>query len=285
VASHDDAESPLIVVENHSPNCTTTTIVSTNPTDDHPLDEFADFSNINFEEIDKSVAEQRAMTQSVLPLQQHPVVTSLYDNRFSGSNTNHLDFGPLSRNEKLSATALVQNPQSVSDISTFHNLNHLSYTRYRVITVEEDIETFTKTLVVAYWSSNMLSNTKKEVKDSTSTDSDQDFDNSKSNFNDEQHYSVAGVIHLRGEWYHTRIQENDDINLCSLLGQFRTDPLALPIILHTCPPHGSINDDLVLIVHPDLLLTPTTISETVSCTRRAILKTWLGSTPFTCKYL
>ena len=62
----------------------------------------------------------------------------------------------------------------------------------------------------------------------------------------------------------------------------RTLVVALPLLLHTCPPPGSDpDDDLVLIVHPDLLLTRTAISETVSCPRRAILSNRLGSTGMT----
>jgi hypothetical protein len=96
-------------------------------------------------------------------------------------------------------------------------------------------------------------------------------------------WSIDGVLHLRGEWYHTRVDEGDTIHICSLRGTCRTDSSALPLILHTNPPSGSDNDDLILIVHPDMLLTPTGISETVSCTRRAILKLRLGSSGLTCK--
>ena len=57
----------------------------------------------------------------------------------------------------------------------------------------------------------------------------------------------------------------------------------LPLLMHTTPPASSVADDLVIVVHPEVLFTPTTISETVTCTRRAVLKNRLGSTGLSCK--
>ena len=94
-----------------------------------------------------------------------------------------------------------------------------------------------------------------------------------------------GTVLLRGEWYYTPVAAGNLIHICSLEGRYRTDILPLVLQTRCCTTlqHDDDDDDLVLIVHPDLLLTPTTISETVSCTRRAILKNRLGSTGLTGK--
>lgn len=84
----------------------------------------------------------------------------------------------------------------------------------------------------------------------------------------------AGVIQLRGEWFHTALEPGTVVHVCSLLGETMVD--VLPLLLDT-----SNDDDVVLVVHPDLLLTPTTISDSVQCLRRAVLKNQLGSSGFT----
>jgi len=44
-----------------------------------------------------------------------------------------------------------------------------------------------------------------------------------------------------------------------------------------------VEDDLVLVMHPQLLMTPSSISEAVGCSRRAVIKSRLGSTGMTSK--
>jgi DNA replication factor Dna2 len=156
--------------------------------------------------------------------------------------------------------------------------SYLTFSRYKILQLHEDTSTFTKTATLARWTLEML----KEEEQVTRTmhhPSDP-----KRPFHDDlppKQWTRAGAIHLRGEWYHTPLQEGVIIHIVSLTGNFQTD--TLPLTLHTCPPSGSdTEDDLVLVVHPDLLLTPTIISETVSCTRRAILKSRLGTTGLTC---
>ena len=132
---------------------------------------------------------------------------------------------------------------------------YLCFDRYKVVAVSEDLTTYTRTLRVAHWSSVV-------------TSSGADAGSMKAD----------GCIHLRGEWYHTECEPDDTLHLCSLSGRYRTEPSALPVVLHTAPPQGSdADDDLVLVLHPDTLLTPTNISETVTCMRRAVLKMRLGS--------
>ena len=92
-------------------------------------------------------------------------------------------------------------------------------------------------------------------------------------------YSIDGCIHLRGEWYHTQCHVRDVIHLCSISGKYVTDSTALPVILHSHPPEGSdMQDDLVLVIHPDVLISPTLVSEAVRCPRLAVLQSRLGST-------
>jgi hypothetical protein len=169
------------------------------------------------------------------------------------------------------ALAPVCNPR-VS--STSADLLYLAFSRYKVIRVDLDDSTYTKTLAVAAWQTTMLKEDDPKAIHRSDT---------LGRTQRRTTWSIDGVLHLRGEWYHTRVDEGDTIHVCSLRGTCRTDSSALPLILHTNPPAGSDNDDLILIVHPDMLLTPTGISETVSCTRRAILKLRLGSSGLTCK--
>jgi DNA replication factor Dna2 len=133
---------------------------------------------------------------------------------------------------------------------------------------------FTQTLTLAAWTKDMLENEKQMAHDLHHL-------HSSNGFSKRRNVQIvpAGVVHLREEWYHTRLAEDDTVHIVSLTGRCRTD--SLPLELYSYPPPGGVEDDLVLIVHPDMLLTPTVISEAVSCTRRATLKTRLGSTGLT----
>ena len=79
-------------------------------------------------------------------------------------------------------------------------------------------------------------------------------------------------------------QVGDVIHLCSLSGNYITDASALPILLHSHPPANSdLDDDLVLVLHPDELISPTLVSEAVKCPRLAVLQSRLGSTGLSSK--
>ena len=127
----------------------------------------------------------------------------------------------------------------------------VSCTRYRICDVVDDTNSYTKALSVALW------------KDSINLSS--------------KNVKAVGNINLCGEWYHTRCEVGDVMHLCSLSGRHNTEPSALPLTLQT----AEKGDDLIMILHPDQLVTPTTISETVDCLRRAILKTRYGSSGLT----
>jgi hypothetical protein len=162
------------------------------------------------------------------------------------------------------------------------------------VDVVDDTASYTKTLSVAPWTDAMRKEQELEkdfhrnceVAESSdihpqgSTSSSSSW---KSGHPDQKYYKPDGLLHLRGEWYHTPVSHGDVVHLCSVSGRFRTDVQALPIVLHNPAPPGSDNDDLVLVIHPDILMTPTTISETVTCSRRAVLKSRIGSTGLSSK--
>ena len=156
----------------------------------------------------------------------------------------------------------------------------LSFTRYIIRQVKEDSNTYTKTIHVS------ISNPKEEVAYEDETERLKKIC-SKTNNDTANHTaanSVDGCIHLRGEWFHTNAQSGDIIHLCSISGKYLTDKSALPVILHSSPPAGSdMNDDLVLVIHPDELITPTLVSEVVKCPRLAVLQSRLGSTGLSAK--
>jgi hypothetical protein len=231
-----------------------------NEDDDDP---FGEFPEIDFGELDKTIAQRELISSQ---------------REIDGSWDLQRDLRLLAqqntKNAVPAAFAPVCNPRVIAGAS---DICYLSFSRYKVMRVDIDNSTYTKTLAVASWQTAMLQG-----------------DDPKAIHRSDAHgrvhlssrrmtWPIAGVLHLRGEWYHTRVAEGDIIHVCSLRGVVRTDSSALPLILHTNPPAGSDSDDLVLIVHPDMLLTPTGISETVSCTRRAILKLRLGSSGLTCK--
>jgi hypothetical protein len=158
--------------------------------------------------------------------------------------------------------------------------SYLTFTRYTVQIVHEDLLTYTKTIGVSLW--NISQNEKKQ---SVGADMDELMsmcvDQSKSN--DMQNSvcgnAIDGYLHLRGEWYHTSCHPGDIIHLCSLSGDYLTDITALPVVLHSDPPPNSDPcDDLLLVLHPDELISPTLVSEAVQCPRLAVLRSRLGST-------
>ena len=152
----------------------------------------------------------------------------------------------------------------------------LSLTRYVVRRVRDDLNTYTKTIDVSLWTpkeENVREDELGRLKKICSTEDDASAT-----------VSIDGCIHLRGEWYHTNAKSGDVIHLCSISGTYLTDVTALPVILHSNPPEGSdVHDDLVLVIHPDELITPTLISEAVKCPRLAVLQSRLGSTGLSAK--
>ena len=230
------------------------------PVEDPFGDAFCDdlFTQMDFDALDRKI-EQRASLDSVA--NEVRKYTSLETNAPQTPRTRVLVPPPLN--------VPVRNMVSAGfDPSTCF----LSFSRYRVVAVVDDMTSYTKTVVVKVWRTDMLD----DLRDKSIHRFSTSFAPKKKEFGLEH---GDGSIFLRGEWYHTRLDSGDIVHLCSLSGKYETKPFGLPVVLHTTPPVGSDqNDDLVLVVHPDLLVPPTIISETVSCSRRAVLKSRLGST-------
>ncbi|MGK3734044.1 MAG: DNA replication ATP-dependent helicase Dna2 [Bacillariaceae sp.] len=152
-------------------------------------------------------------------------------------------------------------------------LSFMKFSRYKVLTVDDDEKRNTKSLSVAAWDNSMMKSDEEEKK----IHKDYKMIKSSCNILNFSQYAKDGLITLRGEWYYSPVQPGDVVHVCSLTGRYQTDVTALPIILHTYPPPGSDIDDLILVLHPDMLMTPSVISETSSCNRRAVLKSKIGS--------
>ena len=195
-------------------------------------DEFGCFPDIDFEALDEVIQKR----------QEHP--------------------------SKSSGSMIPLEIKSQAPSSVMPEVSFLTFSRYKVLRVEEDISTYTKTLEVASWTVEMLNHDNEERLLHR---------NVRSTNLSPQQYKPSGHIHLRGEWYYTKVYEGDVFHLCSLSGRRKTDVAALPIVVHSSPSHGSDTDDLVVVMHPDLLVTPTIVSETVGCSRRAVLKNRFGS--------
>jgi hypothetical protein len=168
--------------------------------------------------------------------------------------------------------AKVFNPQVSCARPTF-----ISFSRYQVIAVREEHLIYTKAVMVKSWTDEMADEDDRAVLHRAARTTRRETSHLKTGVGE-------GWIFLRGEWYHTPIEPGDAIHLCSLSGRYETNLEALPIILDTQPPHGSDSqDDLTLVLHPDTLVPPTIVSETVGCSRRAVLRSRLGSTGISSK--
>jgi hypothetical protein len=212
-------------------------------------DEFGEFPDLDFDEIEQAIANRE---QRHDPLQQE----------------------------------IIQNPRN--DTVNTSGLSFIKFSRYKVLKIEQDSIQFRKTLQLAEWTNKMAREYDEMGKIHRNSIVETVSETSEKvkpvhliprNIN----YPTAGCLQLRGQWYYTAVEEGDEIHICSLTGQYRTDASALPLVLHSHPPVGSDHDDLVIIHHPDLLMTPTVVSETVSCPRRAVLKQRNGSTGLTSK--
>lgn len=146
---------------------------------------------------------------------------------------------------------------------------YLSFTRYKICSVAEDVEKFTKTIGVVLWSKKV------------------EFDNIFFSTINETGSQQDGYIHLRGEWFHSPCEAGDIIHICSLSGHKKTGVETLPLELNTLHHNESSDaessDDLVMVVHPDCLVTPTQISDAVDCPRKTVLNYRLGSKVMTTK--
>lgn len=146
-------------------------------------------------------------------------------------------------------------PNIVTPINASKEREFIQFSRYIICSITENTNFYEKILGVKIWSN---------IND--------EFSDFSSNL-----IRPDGNVHLRGEWYHAKCERGDVIHICSLSGRYDTSPTAFPIMLNTQSSSSLDDNDLLLVVHPDLLVTPTAISETIHCNRRAVLMSRLGS--------
>jgi hypothetical protein len=164
-----------------------------------------------------------------------------------------------------------------SSVESTHAPGFLRFTRYCVACVKDDAFNFVKTVSVRLWTAEMTG--KGQTSGEASLHAMLQFLTPIAPTTTNNPEPIDGEVKLCGDWYFTPLAERDVIHICSLSGSYNTEvQVAQPLVLDT-----NRDDDLLLIVHPDMLLTPTAVSETVTCCRRAVLKNRLGSTGLSCK--
>ncbi len=208
-------------------------------------DEYGDFPMIDFDELDKMVENRHLMMGNNNAVTISSVITP-------------------SNSSSSTSTTPTPCPSNIDNSPEFMN-----WTRYVICSIRDDVSNFVKTLCVKIW-----------TREDGLLDDDS-YEDNNTKYKQEKLQAllslIDGTVALRGEWYHTRCEVGDVIHICSLSGRYKTDESALPINLNTT----GVDDDLILIQHPDELITPTSISEAVSCSRRAVLKMRLGSSGLT----
>ena len=221
---------------------------------------------IDFDKIDELVAKrQNGLSQS--------------------SNHNHIttdddDHHQQQQQQKQQHQQQQQQQQQQEQEQGPHFIN---CTRYQIWTIQDDVNSFTKILGVV-----LCTPKQKNLNPNYPNNHDDDNDDNLefNSLDPKPHpelHKIDGHVHLYDEWYHTNCIVGDSIHICSISGKYNTDVSALPLHLKTI---SSVcrKDDLVLILHPDELITPTSISDAVSCSRRAVIKTRLGSKAMTCEF-
>ena len=239
------------------------------------VDEFGDM-DFDFDVLDEMVAQQSQ--SSSLQAHQQQARPPLH--------SSDLTTKPMIAQHRSPADDIVNNPQVETPLSP-PGVEYPTFTRYKIAAIQEGTRCSEqqKTLSLVAWNERMIQHeTQFSIHHSDKLPPLSATDNplaiSTAYLKDE---AIVGDLHLRGEWYYMDIEVGSTIHLCSLSGRFRTDPDALPITLHGTPPQGSVHDDLVMILHPDLLVTPTLVGEGTGCARRAVLKSRLGSTGLSSK--
>ena len=266
VSSHDPAPAATSTSNSGGKNSSPDFLKEQNTIDPLNDDSFGDFpDDIDFDALDAAIATQ-------MPYADHT--------HQSGPST------CISNGPESNTTAMGQHPMQTTATTTMYQIppvnapfrnprmdvpsNGLTFTRYKVRMVESDAYSFTKTLFVEEWNTSML---QEERLNSIHRISD----SSKGQQCDHGAKENSKPLLLRGSMYYIQVEEGDVLHLCSLTGRFKTDPSALPVILNTTPPTGSDEDDLVMILHPDMLSTPTGVTKMLACGRRAVVTSRLGS--------
>ena len=203
-------------------------------------------------------------------------VPSSNTSEFSDDNFEDMDFDAI--DSKIAQHQMQQAFQPSKHVPS-HNRrnaegdNALCFTRYVIKSVDENFTTSTKTIGVSLWSVDEI-----KSKHNDELECLRQYQENENICKVNATPSVHGYIHLRGIWYYTKCHPGDVIHLISISGQYATDTTALPVVLDSMSTTNSDEDDLVLVIHPDELITPTLISEAVQCPRLAVLQQRLGST-------
>mmetsp|Transcript_7691 Transcript_7691/g.19016 ORF Transcript_7691/g.19016 Transcript_7691/m.19016 type:complete len:2040 (-) Transcript_7691:119-6238(-) len=261
-----------------------------NPTEKEE-DEFGDLDDDAFCQIDELIAT-RGTTARKSP---QKIKTSTDDENDEFGNLSDLDLSEIDaqvENRMRSGTShslppgseIVRNLKHDPEIRDNDSLSRMRYSRYMVLDVASDQQMRRKTLSVASWTRTMINDLDRTKlhKNCSVTLASRESSTAPSaeflhSFVPRSRYQKEGEVILKGEWFHTAVEAGDIIHICSLTGKYRTDRYALPITLHDMPPVGSDIDDLLLVLHPDNLLSPSVISETQTCSRRAVLNSRIGS--------
>ncbi|KAL3925164.1 MAG: hypothetical protein SGILL_000589 [Bacillariaceae sp.] len=256
---------------------------------DEDDDEFGDLPlDMDFGKIDALIASQTVSTSTSNRLSggsdEAPIGSEVAvhgrlddDDEYEGFPA-EIDFSCIdaiveSRRKKKSAQTIshlaTKDPSRVAGCqpNCCSGISYPRFSRYRVLrVVEKDNKSNTQIISVYAMDDPMLSGVFNSIATSLPSDGSED-----------------GLLSLRGEWYFAPISSGDCIHVCSLTGRYRTDKSALPMTLDTFPSPEGHENDLVLVLHPDKMMSPSIISEASYCNRRAVLKAKLGSTGFMSK--
>jgi hypothetical protein len=215
-------------------------------------DPFGDLPDFDFDQLDQLVNEHHSCSQP----QSQPQRDESAKDEFQEL---HVPAGTLVKNP------LVELPQSNHLNTNTVDIDHgkpefLTCARFTIMLVQDNPRTFSKTIHVTPY---------KERKDKGKREFEEYLETVKP--------LQCKPLLLQGEWYFSTVQRGDTIHVVSLSGKWRVDFEVFPLLLHTQPPPGSVEDDLLMIVHPDVLLAPSTVSEALECSRRGVLRNKMGS--------
>jgi hypothetical protein len=242
------------------------------------------FSDVDFDALDDAIVQQQQQRQKLLTSQQQEqcddiILQSTSRSLSSSRPPSYLPtLAPIrNRCRRHSIVRETDGPQHQQVESS--SPSYMSFTRYIVQTVQEDLATHTKTIGVSLWKDNRKLDDELDRLEKICSPKDI---NSSCMRNDINANIVQGHMYLRGEWFYAPCHVGDVVHLCSLSGDYATDVSALPVLLHS---HHSDDDDddLMLVLHPDELISPTIVSDAVQCPRLAVLKMRLGSTGLSSK--
>ena len=227
--------------------------------DEEDEDPFGDFDDCDFDAIDDLVLSRESTVTSSAPtksqqqkqLEHEQKIVDLFDELpdedFFFADPSDCPPPPLFQPVDLPKHFV--NPKSTTQATTF------SFSRYYILHVQDIPTQYTKYLFVR----------PHPLQHETTTFATVDTPS---------HYCSQVV--LKEEWYFNPVHSGDTIHIVSPSGEWCTKTLPLNF-------QNSSQDDLLLVVEPDIFVAPTLISEGLGCFRRAVLKQRMGSGLFSSK--